>query len=211
MNNKVKLYEAMEKHHVKTVLDIGANVGQFAKEIKSVFPQIFVLCIEPNTDCEQYLRSYGMNYIICCPSNCRTTKKFYRMKNDPIGTGHSLYKENTHHYEGDNLLVQEIQTDTMDAILDQSWLGNLSFDLIKLDTQGSELDILKGCPKTLSRCKMVLAETDVGNYNEGCASQQQVVEFLCKNGFKALEVIENQITNEKIFQQDILFIREETP
>lgn len=198
----------MAKYHIKTVLDIGANVGQFAKEIKSVFPQIFILCIEPNTDCEQYLQSCGLNYIICCPSNCRTTKKFYRMKNDPIGTGHSLYKENSHHYEGDNLLVQEIQTDTMDSILDQTWFGNLSFDLIKLDTQGSELDILKGCSKILSGCKMILAETDVGNYNQGCASQQEVVDFLSENGFKPHEVIENQIMNGKIFQQDILFIKD---
>jgi len=209
MNNKEKLYESIRKHNIKTVLDIGANVGQFAMEIRSLFPEIFIVCIEPNTDCEPYLRSKGLNYIICCPSDSKTTKKFYRMKNDPIGTGHSLYKENTYHYEGENLLVQEIQTDTMDSILNQSWLGNLKFDLIKLDTQGSELDILKGCPKTLSMCKMILAETDIGNYNQGCASQKEVTDFLSNNGFVAHGVIENQITNGKIFQQDILFIRED--
>jgi len=207
MNNKTKLYEMMAKNSVKTVLDVGANVGQFAGEIRSFFPNIFILCIEPNKDCERYLRASRLNYIICCPSDCKSTKKFYRMKSDPLGTGHSLYKENTYHYDGDNLIVEEIETNTMDSILDESWLGNLAFDLIKLDTQGSELDILKGCPKTLSKCKMVLAETDTGNYNQGCPSQKDVVDFMEKNNFVVYDVIENQISNGKIFQQDILFIR----
>jgi FkbM family methyltransferase len=209
MNNAVKLYEAIAKHNVKTILDVGANVGQFAREVKSVFPNIFILSIEPNADCEQYLKAQGMTYIICCPSDSKTTKKFYRMKSDPIGTGHSLYKENSYHYDGDNLVIQEIQTDTLDAILNENLLGDFSFDLIKLDTQGSELDILKGCPKTLSRCKMVLAETDVGNYNQGCASRKEVVEFLSKNGFVQQEVIQNHISNGTIFQQDLLFVKEE--
>jgi FkbM family methyltransferase len=169
---------------------------------------MFVLCIEPNTDCEPYLRQLGLNYIISCPSDSKSIKKFYRMKNDSTGTGHSLYKENTHCYEGDNLLVQEIQTDTLDSILEKSSFANFLFDFIKLDTQGSELDILKSCPKTLSNAKLVLAETDISNYNEGCPSQRDVVEFMDKNGFVVDCVIENQITpNNTLIQQDLLFIK----
>jgi len=105
-------------------------------------------------------------------------------------------------------VVEDMQTDTMDSILDQSWLGNLSFDLIKLDTQGSELDILKGCPKTMSNCKMILAETDVGNYNQGCPSQAEVIDYLSTVGFRVLEIIEDQVSDGKIIQQDILFIKD---
>jgi FkbM family methyltransferase len=207
MNNKHILYEQIKKYNIKNILDIGANIGQFAKEIKSLFPEIFILCIEPNIDCEPHLKLFGIDYIICCPSDSKTTKKFYRMKNDPIGTGHSLYKENTHHYEGDNLLVQEIQTDTIDSILANSLFKNISFDFIKLDTQGSELDILKGSSKTLSECKMILAETDIGNYNEGCASQKEIIKFVSNHGFETYDIIENQISEGKVFQQDILFLR----
>lgn len=209
MKNKINLYKYIQKYNIKTILDIGANVGQFALEIRSSFPQMFILCIEPNSDCESHLRNLGLNYIICCPSDSKTTKKFYRMKSDPTGTGHSLYKENTYHYEGENLLIQEIQTDTMDSILEQSSFNNLSFDFIKLDTQGSELDILKGSSKLLTNAKIILAETDVSNYNQGCPTQKDVIEFMQKNGFGVDCVIEDHITPKgKTIQQDLLFIRE---
>lgn len=207
MNYKKKLYDAIKKNDIRSIIDIGANVGQFAKEIKSIFPNISILCIEPNVACEPYLKSLGFPYIICCPSDKSSIKNFYKMKNDPIGTGHSLYKENSHHYEGDNLLVEKIRTDTLDSILEKSNF-NKEFDLIKIDTQGSEYDILMGCQKTLSKCKMVLAETDVLNYNQGCASQQSVIDLLCNAGFKHHILIENQISNGNICQQDLLFFRD---
>lgn len=208
MKNKINLYKSIQKYNIKTILDIGSNIGQFALEIRSSFPETFILCIEPNIDCETYLKNRGLDYIICCPSDSKTTKKFYRMKSDPIGTGHSLYKENTHHYAGENLLVEEIQTDTMDSILEQSSFNNLSFDFIKLDTQGSELDILKGCSKLLSNAKIILAETDVSNYNQGCPPQKDVIQFMQKNGFEVDCVIEDQITPKgTIIQQDLLFVK----
>ena len=54
---------------------------------------------------------------------------------------------------------------------------------------------------------MILAETDIGNYNEGCASQKEIINFVSDNGFETYNIIENQISKGKVFQQDILFLR----
>lgn len=205
MNNL--MFQKMAEHRIRTLLDIGANIGQYASMIKSVFPYMFVLSIEPNPNCEQFLSRVGVRYLICCPSDKKSVKKFYKMKSDNIGTGHSLYRENTYHYSDDNLAVDEIQTDTLDSILEQNDMGQVVFDMMKLDTQGSELDILKGCPNTLQNVKLVVAETDVGNYNIGCPTQKEIVDFMEQSGFVNLGSVEDHFSNGRMVQQDLLFER----
>jgi hypothetical protein len=128
-------------------------------------------------------------------------------KLDPVATGNSLYRENTVHFSDERLLVAEVNTDTMDCILDNASMGSLVFDMIKIDTQGSELDILRGCTKVLSTAKLVVAETDVGNYNHGCPTQQQVIDYMGSVGFTVIGSVEDHFDGNRLIQQDILFER----
>jgi FkbM family methyltransferase len=171
-------------------------------------PDAFVLCIEPNKECEPYLKhlkKYGVDYIICCPSDKKSTKNFYKMKSDPIATGNSLYRENTFHFSDENTLVELIETDTMDSILNAHGMSSIPFNMIKLDTQGSELDILRGCSSTLKSVKLVVAETDVANYNHGCPSQKEVIDYMESRGFATIGSVEDHYLGDRLIQQDILF------
>ncbi len=82
---------------------------------------------------------------------------------------------------------------------------NINFDFIKLDTQGSELDILKGSSNTLKTIKLIVAETDVSGYNIGAPSQAEVIEYLDIIGYALVGVVDNLHWNGKLLQQDILF------
>ena len=42
-------------YHINTIIDVGANVGQFAQEIRLVLPQAFVYSFEPLLDCYHQL------------------------------------------------------------------------------------------------------------------------------------------------------------
>jgi len=201
----MNLIQKMTEHRIEALLDIGANVGQYATMIKSIFPNVFVLSIEPNRACESFLEKIGVRYIICCPSDRKSIKKFYRMKSDALSTGCSLYRENTHHFSEDNLDVSEVETDTLDSILEANNMSGVKFDMMKLDTQGSELDILRGSRKTLESVKLVVAETDVGNYNIGCPTQGEIVDFMEQNGFVNLGSVEDHYALGKMVQQDLLF------
>ena len=60
----------------------------------------------------------------------------------------------------------------------------------------------------MSNAKIILAETDVSNYNQGCPPQKDVIQFMQKNGFEVDCVIEDQITPKgMIIQQDLLFVK----
>jgi len=203
MNNN--LLHEMIKREIKSVLDIGANTGQFACWVKSCIPDAYVLSIEPNPNCENALKYSNLNYIMCCPSNTKGIKSFYMSRVDPVGTGNSLYRENTRHYSDENTIVVEVNTNTMDSILDYAGMGSKIFDMIKIDTQGSELDILRGSTKVLSTTKLVVAETDVGNYNQGCPTQKEVIDYMESMGFRSIGLSEDIFSDGRLVQQDILF------
>ena len=45
----------LEKYDIKTIIDIGAHTGQFAKEIREKLPQARIYSFEPLKDCYQKL------------------------------------------------------------------------------------------------------------------------------------------------------------
>ncbi len=47
--------------NIKTVLDIGANVGQFAKEIREELPNAFIYSFEPLKECFDKLKTMESN------------------------------------------------------------------------------------------------------------------------------------------------------
>ena len=57
-------------------------------------------------------------------------------------------------------------------------------DLIKIDVQGSELDILKGATKVLKQCDNIILEMQYVDYNKGAPKAQEVIEYLKSIGFE---------------------------
>jgi hypothetical protein len=68
---------------------------------------------------------------------------------ESTGPGNSYYLEDTQHFV--NADSEKRITNTLDNIYDDSYV----FDLVKLDTQGSELDIIKGGKELFKRVKGV--------------------------------------------------------
>jgi hypothetical protein len=198
-----KLYQLIKQYNPNSFLDIGANNGEYALDILKEFPTIKVLSIEANTACESDLKNKNLNYIIACPSDKKEVKTFYKTKLAETNTGNSLYKENTHLYTDEHLITEEIQTDTLDNIL--SGFKDITFDFVKLDTQGSELDILKGATNILNGVKIIICETDIAKYNENCPKQEEIVEYLNSKSFKCLGSIYNHYWNGVMVQQDLVF------
>jgi FkbM family methyltransferase len=198
-----KLYQLIKQYNPNSFLDIGANNGEYALDILKEFPTIKVLSIEANTACESDLKNKNLNYIIACPSDKKEVKIFYKTKLAETNTGNSLYKENTHLYTDEHLITEEIQTDTLDNIL--SGFKDITFDFVKLDTQGSELDILKGATNILNGVKIIICETDIAKYNENCPKQEEIVEYLNSKSFKCLGSIYNHYWNGVMVQQDLVF------
>ena len=51
----INTIQFIKKYNIKGVLDIGANRGNYAKEMHSIFPSIKIFSIEANKECYSFL------------------------------------------------------------------------------------------------------------------------------------------------------------
>jgi len=183
------------------ILDIGANIGDFNLYSQHFFPNAYIYSIEGNKTCENCLKDRNLNYKICLLGSKKDTAIFYKNKLEPTSTGNSLYRELTPHFCDENVIEELSQIETLDDILAYS---DIVFDFIKIDTQGSEIDILKGGLKTLNKAKAVLLEVSYKPYNLNSPLEDEVISFMKIYGY---ETIEELAHNPNVGQRDLLFIK----
>jgi FkbM family methyltransferase len=196
----IKQYVSPQK-----VLDIGANVGDFYRTITALFPDCICLLIEGNPDCEVYLKQLGVSYHICLLGNLNRDVTFYKNKKNPICTGSSMFRELSEHYDDSNVEAVTLQCHRLDDLNK----NNVIFDLVKMDTQGSEMDIFLGGVKTLIKSKAIIMETSLIQYNSGSPLQKEVIEFMARYGFNNVGIVSEGRADGgrgEIIQQDILFL-----
>lgn len=190
--------ENLKSYELNSCLDIGAHVGNFYREAKQKLNVRDWLLIEANKNCESQLSELGVPYKICLLSDAKKELTYYRNKHDQTCTGNSYYRELTHHYSDENIETEVITSVTLDSVV-----GEKIYDLIKLDTQGSEIDILRGGQNTLRNARLVIIETSIQPYNRDAPLQPDVISFMKLFGFNILTIV-GEVPH--THQQDILFI-----
>ncbi len=166
------------------ILDIGAHTGQFHSWSKRVWPDVGVFMIEANPLHESHLDKLAMmngdNYLIAALGDEEREVTFYTRSDKPHTEGNSYYKEAN--YWDIPQLVQESKTKLKK--LDNIFEDDATFELIKIDTQGSELDILKGGTNLVSRAKAVVLEVSLIEYNEGAPTAKETIDYMLEIGFE---------------------------
>ena len=198
----MNLHKVLDYFYPYRILDIGANIGQFHQVAKQSFPDSYIFSIEASVECEHYLKQITDQYSITLLAKDTTNYSFFTMKSNPINTGNSIYRELTEHYSLENTNVVTIQG----TKLDNMPISSQEFDLIKIDTQGSELDIISGGIELCKKAKGILLEVSLTQYNENAPLYQEVLDFMENLGFKKVAILSENI-HPTVHQQDILFLK----
>jgi FkbM family methyltransferase len=186
----------------KSILDIGGHVGGFYHQCKSLFNFDRYFLIEGNENCEPDLKSLNIPFYIGLVGKEIGETVFYKTKDDPKSTGNSIYRENTKHFNDDKVIIEKKKIVTVDSLL------NESFDLIKIDTQGAELDILEGAKKTIKNTQGIILEVSLIQYNQNAPLIKEVIEYMENIGYYETEILFNHhFADGTLFQKDILFLR----
>jgi len=194
------IYNKLKNLNLKNIIDVGAFVGDFSFSVSNVYPEAKIFMIEANPNCEKYLAAKNFPYKICCLSSEEKEVDFYLQDDVDICSGGSYYKENTIHYNKKRKI--KLKTETLESL---NLFPDEEVSLLKLDTQGSELDILNGASNLIKRCKYILIETSLYNYNEGAPLIEDVFAYMENAGFLASKIIEQNSAQNIIFQIDFLF------
>lgn len=197
------LEKIKEYFNPKKILDIGANNGQFYIESKTIFPDAYFLLIEGNEYCEPSLKNLGVDYKIYLLSDTIKEVDFYLRKQEYTCTGNSIYREKTSFYDDNEIVIEKKMTTTLSNILNEEY-----FDLIKIDVQGSEIDIINGGLNIIKNCKGILMEVSLEEYNEGSPTIEFVDKYMANLNFQKVEIINNlnHPIKHTLIQQDVLYI-----
>ena len=194
----------------RTILDVGAQIGDFYRECKQTWPDSQVMMIEATRECEPYLKDTGGNYLIAVLSDEKKTIPFYKTKLAETNTGNSVYKELTKAYSDDNLITEQRSTYTLDELYGAAEV----FDLIKLDTQGSEIDIMRGGSELIKNTTAIIIEVSNVEYNENAPLVDEVSEYMERIGFTYnMEIGRSYsndfLTTDGVIQRDYVFVNTE--
>ncbi len=186
--------------HPKMILDIGANAGHWYLDAKQHFGDAVILSVEGNPHCYRFLKKTNPNCIIALLSDKEKYVDFFLNSENLLSSGSSIYVELSRHFGYNNTKCVRLKTKTLDRIF-----SRVIFDLIKLDTQGSELDILKGGIHTLKKAKGCIVEVSHKPYNKGAPLSYEIINFMLEQDFLLKETLD---TNGELHQSDYLFINE---
>jgi FkbM family methyltransferase len=186
--------------NIQNVYDVGAYKGLWSKSLKDhCLKNSNFFLFEANLDHEKDLIRTGYPYFINILSDSIKEVNFYNNNN----TGDSYFMENTNEY-CEKSFAKKITT-TLDIIVKKK---NLPFpDLLKIDTQGSELDILKGAKETIKNCLLIYLECPIINYNKNSPNLTEYINYLNLIGFIPSDICEVHRIDEVLVQIDILFIK----
>ena len=207
------LIELSKTYTPNTLLDIGAHHGNFSMFCKRVWKNIDSLMLEGNENCEEFLENLPFSHCIVLLSDTNKEVTLHLNPKNPTCTGTSYLKERTRHYK--NSVQVKKNTFTLDEVISE--VDNNTFDIIKIDTQGSELDIIKGGLKAVKKASYVILEVPTLQYNEGSPLFDEVIDYMKQIGFSKYEIVEEHKWMDKIedvfpygsvFQVDIVFSKQ---
>jgi FkbM family methyltransferase len=197
---------------VKTVLDIGANIGQYAAELRSSGYDGTILSFEPlavpfsellarsrtDSDWQAYRLALGDNdgeAVLYVASNLASSSLLAMRREHEAGAPE----------------VTMIGTETSRvARLDALNLCIQPPAMLKLDVQGYEDRVLDGAAKTLRNVALIECELSLDELYEGQPTFRHMIDLLGDSGFKIIDLdpFFYDKTDGRVLSVDAMFRRE---
>ena len=162
----------------KVIYDIGSCVLHWTKEAKKLWPDATYILFDAFSQAEFLYEGYDY-HIGVLSDNDNNVVKFYQ--NEYLPTGNSYYREigcENGKYFPEDKYVEKI-TKKLDTIVREK--GYPLPDFVKIDVQGSEVDVIKGGINTLKNANRLIVELQHTEYNLGaltCNDSLPIIENL---------------------------------
>lgn len=185
---------------IQVVYDIGAHKGEWSYQIaKTLEGNVAFHLFEPNLLHKDALEEKRMPYYSVLLSKECSAVDFFSNGS----SGDSIFRERSSHYA--EISPRTIRSHTLDCLVEKNSLPLP--DLIKIDTQGSELEIIRGAPKTIRRTRFIFLELPVVSYNAGAPGFQEYIDLLAQSGFAPFGLFDVHNVYGMLVQVDILFVK----
>ena len=163
------------------IVDVGANIGQFNFFAMHYLGARRVVSIEPAREACELLRQNAAvpEDSYCVAASDREGDVMFHISDESTQLSSYLSQPDGSYRES-----YPVPCRTLDVIADQAGVGRV--DLLKIDTEGSEYDVLRSAERLLLRTSLVLVEMSV--FRKCSANLFQIGSFLEQRGFELVEL-----------------------
>lgn len=200
-----------------TVIDVGANIGQFAQAAHHVFPDARIYAFEPLPDCLETMRRrmVGITTFEAFGSAIGNEEGSITIHRSAFSPSSSILDMTSAHTDAFPWTAGGTDVEVEIHKLD-SFLPHMNLEgkvLLKIDVQGFSQQVLLGASVTLAQSDMVFIETSFVGLYEGEASFDQIYHLMSGAGFHFIGFL-NQLDHPRtgrVLQGDAIFVRSGSP
>lgn len=179
------------KWRAEVVFDVGANIGQSARSFVQSWPEARIHCFEPVPSSFAKLTETARNL----PQVTLHNLGFGRHSGTAEMTNLPQSVQNRIVAPGDSQPTQTVQILRGDAFCDDHGIRRISY--LKIDTEGHDLEVLKGFGRMLKRVDFVQVEAGMNPYNKTHVPFEALTSFLTKRGFLLFHIFEQMMEFKK--------------
>ena len=166
---------------IDTLIDVG--VGQYGTpDLYKRFSKKKLVLIDPLDEAEKFCKDKMQNFNTIFFKTALGSIKGNKTINVEKRIGRSTILEVSDiNFEGEPIDKRDIPINTLDDVIKNQDLGNIG---LKIDTEGYELDVIKGSKKTLLHTKFVIAEVRHNHTSfQGVYKLHEFINEMHNNGF----------------------------
>jgi FkbM family methyltransferase len=206
-------YKWLKDQGIKSIIDIGANEGQFSEKIRLLFPHATIYAFEPLPDvCKKLVQNFkNDNHFSAFNVGIGETKATLTINCNESTASSSflsmtdLHKENFTHAV--KAKAMEVPIETLDNILNDKIINRPL--LIKMDVQGFEDKVIAGGKNILSLADIIITELSFEKLYKEQPLFDDIYKALSDLGFNYCGSIDQLRSPEsnKILQADGVFMK----
>ncbi len=214
-SNSYRLVLSFNEKKIDYILDVGANEGQFVKELRFYGYRDKVLSFEPLLEAHEKLIEFSKDdndWEIFRPIALgnKNIKNIINISKNSVSSSILNMSEEHIANSPDSRFIskQSIEEIKLDDIFNELKIENKNL-FLKIDTQGYEFQVLEGAQKNLHLFKGILVEVSLTELYEGQKPWLEIINLIQSHGFK-LWSVDRGFTNKKngkTLQMDLCFFK----
>lgn len=185
---RYRFVHALGQAGVDCVLDVGANVGQFGRQLRRAGFDGRIHSVEPLTDAFAQLRRHSARDAAWTVQRAAVSDATGTVRMNVAGNSVSssvlpmLARHVAAAPQARYVRTEDVPATTVDAIVAERGLRP-ERTLLKIDVQGYEANVLAGAQDTLGHFAAIRTEMTLAPLYDGQALLAETVEFMAKHGF----------------------------